>query len=73
MKVLFLYSSLDDFVMNNLSTYKGKKLVSIESAELPGEKPEQKEEASPPEQVEGLKKWLHQILEDKVTTVKVRV
>jgi TNF receptor-associated protein 1 len=34
-EVLFLYTSLDDFVMNNLATYGGRKLVSIESGEVP--------------------------------------
>lgn len=33
-EVLFLYSPLDDFVMNNLREYNGRKLLTAETAEL---------------------------------------
>ena len=34
MEVLFLYSPIDDFVMNNLREFGGRKLVTAESAEV---------------------------------------
>eukprot|EP00949_MAST-11_sp_MAST-11-sp1_P004387 g4387.t1 len=34
MEVLFLYTPIDEFVMNNLAEYEGRKLVSAESAGL---------------------------------------
>jgi len=37
-EVLFLYSPLDDFVMNNLREFNGRKLVTIETAELDASK-----------------------------------
>jgi aminoglycoside/choline kinase family phosphotransferase len=33
-EVLFLYSSIDDFVMNNLREYNGRKLLTAETADL---------------------------------------
>jgi TNF receptor-associated protein 1 len=36
-EVLFLYTSMDDFVMQNLAEYAGKRILSIESAQLPNE------------------------------------
>lgn len=36
-EVLFLYTSMDDFVMQNLAEYAGKRILSIESAQLPAE------------------------------------
>jgi hypothetical protein len=33
-EVLYMYSPLDDFVMNNLNTYSGKKLVTAETSDI---------------------------------------
>ena len=37
-QVLYLYSALDDFVMNNLHEYSGKKLVTVETADITEDK-----------------------------------
>jgi HSP90 family molecular chaperone len=86
-EVLFLYQSMDDFVMTNLSEYKGKKLVSIESsnaaeeiASLPAknadkEKEEEKSQELAPltgEEFKDFAAWLKDVLVLRVTTVAVR-
>jgi TNF receptor-associated protein 1 len=49
-EVLFLYTSMDDFVMQNLGEYAGKRILSIESAQLPTElaRPHQDSSSSDP-------------------------
>jgi len=74
-EVLFLYSTLDDFVMNNIGNYKGKRLVSIESADVSqaAESPEvaaAAESELPKEQLETLRSWIKNALEDRVSSVK---
>lgn len=81
-EVLFLYTSMDDFVMQNLAEYSGKRILSIETAQLPSEltrpspadqqqKHDQRyEEALDPEQVEELAKWMKTTLLDRVVSVK---
>lgn len=38
-QVLYMYSELDDFVMNNLRQYSGKTLVTVETADIASDKP----------------------------------
>lgn len=81
-EVLFLYHSIDDFVMSNLAEYKGKKLVSIESANasenIKAINPEAVEDpANPTENLGDLKgekftsfaSWMKDVLATRVTTV----
>jgi len=64
-EVLFVYTSLDDFVMNNLQDYDGKKLVSVEtSRDDLTQSPQTPETAN-------LIKWIEEILQDRVYKVKV--
>merc|ERR1712137_1297681 len=68
-EVLFFYQNIDDWVMNSISTFKGKKLKPIESAEIPKEE----EEELPEEEREKIKtfnEWIRNELEDKVSSVK---
>lgn len=83
-EVLFLYNPVDDFVMNNVREYKGKKFVSVETADI-DLKDEKKEE----EKKEGEKKdeskitglsdaaaaelasWMKTSLGEKVKDVKI--
>lgn len=78
--VLFLYHQIDDFVMSNLAEYKGKKLVSIESANasenIKSINPETDAEASTEnlgdlkgEKFTGFASWMKEVLATRVTTV----
>lgn len=79
-EVMFLYHSIDDFVMSNLAEYKGKKLVSIESANasenIKSINPES-EEAKPDESLGELSgdkfnvfaSWMKEVLATRVTTI----
>jgi len=72
-EVLFLYDTrLDDFVMSNLSEFKGKKLKTIESSSAATDfKPSEKEEKPglKREEFAEFSKWMKDILVDKVTTI----
>jgi len=61
---------MDDFVMNNLVEYNGKKLVSIESAALEGEK-QDSDIIKSEEGIAGLRQWITDVLSDRVAAVKV--
>jgi TNF receptor-associated protein 1 len=74
-EVLFLFSALDDFVMTNVSQYKGKRLVSIESAEAEAAAADNSIDQDqavevPKEQVESLRSWIKSMLDNRVTSVK---
>jgi TNF receptor-associated protein 1 len=80
-EVLFLYHSIDDFVMSNLAEYKGKKLVSIESANaseaIQSINPEATASDASNETLGDLKgekfhsfaSWMKDVLATRVTTV----
>jgi len=80
-EVLFLYQTIDDFVMTNLFEFEGKKLMSAESSEVELDKAEEdtqdknKTESSSTslskEEAETLADWLQTTLADRVTQVKV--
>jgi len=75
LEVLFLYDTrLDDFVLSNLSEFKGKKLKTIESSSAAADfkkDPSQKEEKPglDPDQFREFSKWMREVLVDKITTV----
>lgn len=80
-EVLFMYSQLDDFVMTNLAEYKGKKIVSIETAQAADAIagfPDVDESETPQEQTETdligekfieFSNWLKEVLVTRVTSV----
>lgn len=80
-EVLFLYTQVDDFVMTNLAEFKGKKIVSIETAQaadaissfpnINGEEVENVEssEALSGESFVSFSGWLKEVLSGRVTTV----
>ena len=73
-EVLFLYAGIDDFVMQNLVEYQGKRLSSIESAEVPGvadTKPEEAEVTMSEKDVEDFSKWMKSVLVDRVSAIRV--
>ncbi|MFC1849187.1 molecular chaperone HtpG [candidate division CSSED10-310 bacterium] len=75
-EVIFTYDPADDFVMNHLDSYEGKKLISAdaEKLDLPSSsQSEQKEE----EEIrskninEKLQEWVKTVLKDKVAEVRI--
>ncbi|MDP2438834.1 MAG: molecular chaperone HtpG, partial [archaeon] len=71
-EVLFLYTSLDDFMMGNLQTYAGKRLTTIESAEP---KDDNKRDDTPDSEKEPTESadfgnWLQDVLDERVSQVK---
>jgi TNF receptor-associated protein 1 len=77
-EVLFLYSSIDDFVMTNLQEYNGKRLKSIEAADSnPGDAQSAAADEGNSDikladnQVKELCDWMKQTLESSVVQVKV--
>lgn len=68
-EVLYHYQNIDDWVMNSVGTFKGKKLKPIESAEI--EKDDEQE--LPEEEREKIKNfndWVRDELTDKISSVK---
>lgn len=69
-EVLFLYDPWDEFVMDHLMEFDGKKLVSVEKAQLELDQPAEGDKLSD-EDAEELGKWLKESLGEKVNDVKV--
>jgi len=67
-EVLFLYQSVDDWVMNSVGSFKGKKLKPIESAEIEKKETEISEEERA--DIKTFNNWIRDTLEDKVSSVK---
>lgn len=70
-EVLYTQEAVDDYILSQVGEYEGKKLVSIDRANL--EIPEQQQpegEALAGEELAGLMKWLKEVLGDKVSEVK---
>lgn len=73
-EVIYTHEPVDDFVLNNLSEYQEKKLVSADQADL--ELPElEKEEKQVSEKLQGLDlknltAWMKQTLDEKVNEVR---
>lgn len=73
LEVLYTREAADDFVLSQLGEYAGKKLVSVDQADIdiPGlTDSTQQEEALSSEKVLALNGWLKEILGDKVTEVR---
>lgn len=79
-EVLFLYTQVDDFVMTNLAEFKGKKIVSIETAQAadavaalpdlhPTEETHESTESLSGETFANFSSWLKEVLSTRVTTV----
>ncbi len=70
LEVLFLYEPIDEFVMNHLHEFDGKKLVSADSSEVDlGEHESVGEHKLEQDQLTELTKWIKETLGDKVTDV----
>jgi len=69
-EVLFLLDPWDEFVMDHLAEFEGKKLKSAEKAEVQLDDPS-KEGSLSPEQADALAAWMKESLGDRVKAVKV--
>jgi len=77
-EIFYTLEPIDDFVLNHLGEYDGKKLVSADAADIrlpettgDEDKPEeQQEEALPKDQLDALCTWIKERLGDKVQEVK---
>lgn len=71
LEVLFLYEPVDEFVMNSLNEFEGKKLVSSDRQDLKLEdiSPPADEEPLPEDEVKKLSLWLRDTLGDRVAEV----
>ncbi|MGK0197301.1 MAG: TNF receptor-associated protein 1 [Yoonia sp.] len=69
-EVLFLYDPADEFVMDRLADYDGKKLISAEKAEIKLDDDADKEGLAA-DKSEALAKWLKEVYGDEVKEVRV--
>jgi len=71
LEVLFCYESVDEYVMNNVREFDGKKLTAADHADvkLP-DLPKQSEGALSDDEVKSLVEWLKTSLGDRVSEVK---
>ncbi|GAB6181430.1 molecular chaperone HtpG [Desulfotomaculum defluvii] len=70
-EVLYTHEPVEDYVLSQLGEYEGKKLSSIDQADLDLPQTEQQQgETLSGEQIEDLTKWLKEVLGDKVSEVK---
>ncbi len=74
-EVLYVYETIDDYVLNSLPEFQGKKIIAAEqdSEDLPeiSEKQSESEDEIPQDEVEGLLTWFKETLGGKVTEVRV--
>ncbi len=73
-EVLYTYETIDDYVLDNLHEFQGKKIVSADqdSEDLPAPS-EQKNQAAeiPEDEAQALMTWFKETLETKVTEVRL--
>lgn len=72
LEVLFCYETVDEYVMNNVREFDGKKLLAADRSDLKlaGEAPAQAEGALQGDALEGLLTWLRESLGEKVGAVE---
>lgn len=79
-EILYTLEPIDDFVLNHLSEFEGKKFVSADRADLSLDKEEKEgeekktddgEDTSAVEGVEELTKWMQEVLADSISEVVV--
>ena len=70
-EVLYTHEAVDDYILSQVGEFEGKKIVSIDQANLEVPEHQHREgEALAGEQLENLLKWLKEVLGDKVSEVK---
>jgi len=69
-EVIFFTNMIDEYMMNNMRTYKGHKMVSIESVEAMKASEDEEKDTKDETVVKDFSKWIREALEDKVSTVR---
>jgi molecular chaperone HtpG len=71
LEVLFCYETVDEYVMNNVREFDGKKIVAADHGDVKlGDLPKPAEEGLAEDQVKRLVEWLKRTLGDRVADVK---
>jgi molecular chaperone HtpG len=70
-EVIFFTDNIDDYIMETLREYKGKKLVSADRAEIELDELPESESKLSEEESKELVEWLGKVLGDKVESVDV--
>lgn len=72
MEVLFTREAADDYILNQMGQYEGKRIVSIDQADLniSGVAQNADQEALAEEKVQALTKWIQEVLGDRVSEVR---
>jgi TNF receptor-associated protein 1 len=70
LEVLFCYEAVDEYVMNNVREFDGKKLTGADHSDVKLSDLDQPEGALSKKEVETLTKWLKESLGDRVNEVK---
>lgn len=68
-EVLFLYDPADEFVMERINEFDGKKLVSCEKSDLKLE--DEEKDGLPKEKAEGLASWVKDKMGEKLNEVRI--
>ena len=69
-EVLFLFEPIDEFVMNHLHEFEGKKLVAADSSEVELDAATGEGESLSPDELKALTTWFKTTLGDKVSEVE---
>ncbi|MHB1405444.1 MAG: molecular chaperone HtpG [Desulfitobacteriaceae bacterium] len=70
-EVIYTHEPVDDYILNMLGEFEGKKLVSADQADLDvGQGPEIEGAGLPAAEVEGLNAWVKEVLGEQVTEVR---
>lgn len=69
-ETLFLYDPWDEFVMDHLREFDGKKLEAAEHADLQVEQPAKRENELTEDQAKGLAEWMKKSLAERVNDVR---
>ena len=71
LEVIYVYEPIDDFVMNNINEYEGKKIVSVDTADLDIETKNNQKSLIKEKEAKDLCSWMKGALGDKVEEIRV--
>lgn len=70
-EVIYTYEPVDDYILNMLGEFEGKKLMSADQADLDlGQEEKSEETGLPAAEVESLNAWVKEVLGEQVTEVR---
>jgi len=71
LEVIYVYEPIDDFVMNNINEYDGKKIISVDSADLDIATSKSKKSLLKENEAKDLCDWIKNTLGEKVEEIVV--